>query len=121
MKYFTTVRKRRRGARLEWTARLIYKDRTTGKRKERSKSARTRREAILLKITLGHEFIAEAQAKEDSSHISFAHLARHFQETEDCKALYDVEGCKLREALDSDAYDAQFVRFNEFFGTNDLR
>lgn len=39
MKYFTTVRKRRRGARVEWTARLIYKDQVTGKRKERSKSA----------------------------------------------------------------------------------
>jgi len=58
---------------------------------------------------------------EDSSDISFAHLARHFQETEDCKALYDVEGRKLREAIDSDAYDAQFVRFNEFFGKMKIR
>jgi hypothetical protein len=43
-------------------------------------------------------------------------LARYFQKREGCKALYDVEGRKLREVINSDAYDAQFVRFNEFFG-----
>jgi hypothetical protein len=57
----------------------------------------------------------------ESREMTFAQLARHFQETEDCKALYDVEGRKLREALDSDAYDAQFVRFNEFFGKMKVR
>ena len=94
MDYFTTVRKRRRGARLEWMARLIYKDQTTGKRKERSKSARTRREAILLEMALRHEFLAEVRPIEDSGDISFAQLAKHFQETEGCKALYDVEGAQ---------------------------
>jgi len=48
MKSFTTVRKRRRGARIEWTARLIYKDQISGKRKELSKSARSRWEARLI-------------------------------------------------------------------------
>jgi hypothetical protein len=38
MRYFTTVRKRWMGTRVEWTARLIYKDQITGKWKERSKS-----------------------------------------------------------------------------------
>lgn len=72
-------------------------------------------------MALRHEFIAEIRAIEDSSDISVAQLARYFQETEGCKALYDVEGRKLREAIDSDAYDAQFMRFNEFFGKMKVR
>jgi hypothetical protein len=116
MKYSTSVRKRRRRARLEWMARLIYRDPTTGKRRERSRSARTRREAILLEMALRHEFITEIAELEDSGDISVAQLAKYFQKREGCKALYDVEGRKLREVINSDAYDAQFVRFNEFFG-----
>jgi hypothetical protein len=120
MKYFTTVRKRRRGARVEWTARLIYKDQITGKRKERSKSARSRFEAILLEGELRDEFMARGQVMR-SRDMTFAQLARHFQETEDCKALYDVEGRKLREVVDNDAYDDQFMHFNEFFGEMKVR
>jgi len=116
MKYSTSVRKRRRRARLEWMARLIYRDPTTGKRRERSRSARTRREAILLEMALRHEFIAEIAEIEDSGDISVGQLAKYFQKREGCKALYDAEGRKLREVINSDAYDAQFVRFNEFFG-----
>ena len=117
MKYSTSVRKRRRRSdRLEWMARLIYRDPTTGKRRERSRSARTRREAILLEMALRHEFIAEIAELEDSGDISVAQLAKYFQKREGCKALYDAEGRKLREVINSDAYDAQFVRFNEFFG-----
>src|SRR5215216_636230 len=112
MKYSTSVRKRRRRARLEWMARLIYRDPTTVKRRERSRSARTRREAILLEMALRNE-IAEI---EDSGDISVAQLAKYFQKREGCKALYDAEGRKLREVINSDGYDAQFVRFNEFFG-----
>lgn len=116
MKYSTSVRKRRRRARLEWMARLIYRDPTTGKRRERSRSARTRREAIMLEMALRYEFMAEIAEIEDSGDISVAQLAKYFQKREGCKALYDAEGRKLREVKNSDAYDAQFVRFNEFFG-----
>ena len=116
MKYSTSVRKRRRRARLEWMARLIYRDPTTGKRRERSRSARTRREAIMLEMALRYEFIAEIAEIEDSGDISVAQLAKYFQKREGCKALYDAEGRKLREVKNSDAYDAQFLRFNEFFG-----
>ncbi len=59
------------------------------------------------------------QAMVKSRDMTFAQLARHFQE--DCKALYDVEGRKLREVIDSDAYDEQFMRFNEFFGEMKVR
>lgn len=63
MKYSTSVRKRRRRSdRLEWMARLIYRDPTTGKRRERSRSARTRREAILLEMALRHEFILRSRS-----------------------------------------------------------
>ena len=116
MKYSTSVRKRRRRARLEWMARLIYRDPTTGKRRERSRSARTRREAIMLEMALRYEFMAEIAEIEDSGDISVAQLAKYFQKREGCKALYDAEGRKLREVKNSDAYDAQFLRFNEFFG-----
>lgn len=121
MKYFTTIRKRRRGARVEWTARLIYKDQITGKRKELSKSAPSRWEARLIEGELRDEFMVGGEAMVKSRDMTFAQLATHFQDTEYCKALYDVEGRKLREAIDSDAYDAQFVRFNEFFGKMKVR
>ena len=121
MKYFTTVRKRRRGARVEWTARLIYKDQLTGQRKERSKSAGSRWEAMLLEGELRDEFRIGGQAMVESRDMTFAQLAKHFQETEDCKALYDVEGRKLRAVIDSDAYDKQVMRFNEFFGKMRVR
>ncbi len=57
----------------------------------------------------------------ESRDMTFAQLAKHFQETEDCKAFYDVEGRKLRAVIDSDAYDEQFMRFNEFFGEMKVR
>jgi len=57
----------------------------------------------------------------ESRDMTFAQLAKHFQETEDCKALYDVEGRKLRAVIDSDAYDKQVMRFNEFFGKMRVR
>jgi len=70
----------------------------------------------MLEMALRYEFIAEIAEIEDSGDISVAQLAKYFQKREGCKALYDAEGRKLREVINSDAYDAQFVRFNEFFG-----
>ena len=70
----------------------------------------------MLEMALRYEFIAEIAEIEDSGDISVAQLAKYFQKREGCKALYDADGRKLREVKNSDAYDAQFVRFNEFFG-----
>ena len=70
----------------------------------------------MLEMALRYEFIAEIAEIEDSGDISVAQLAKYFQKREGCKALYDAEGRKLREVKNSDGYDAQFVRFNEFFG-----
>ena len=121
MKFFTTVRKRLRGTRIEWTARLVYEDQITGKRKELSKSAPSKWEAMLLEGELRKEFMAGGQAMVKSRDMTFAQLARHFQAAEGCKALYDVEGRKLREVVDNDAYDDQFIHFNEFFGEMKVR
>ena len=65
--------------------------------------------------------MAGGQAMVKSRDITFAQLARHFQAAEGCKALYDVEGRKLREVVDNDAYDDQFIHFNEFFGEMKVR
>jgi hypothetical protein len=121
MKFSTAVRKRRRGDRLEWTVRLVYNDPITGKRKELSKSAPSRGEAKLLEGELRNEFMVGGQAMVKSRDMTFAQLARHFQDAEGCKALYDVEGRKLREVVDNDAYDDQFIDFNEFFGEMKVR
>ena len=121
MKCYTAVRKRRRGARVEWTVRLLYTDEITGKRRELSKSAPSRWEATLLEGELRDEFEAGGEAMVKSRDMTFAQLATHFQHTEGCKALYDEEGRKLRAVIDSDAYDAQFVRFNKFFGEMKVR
>ena len=121
MKFFTTVRKRLRGTRIEWTGRLVYEDQITGKRKELSKSAPSKWEATLLEGELRNEFMAGGQAMVKSRDMTFAQLARHFQDAEGCKALYDVEGRKLREVVDNDAYDDQFIHFNKFFGEMKVR
>ena len=121
MKFFTTVRKRLRGTRIEWTARLVYEDQITGKRKELSKSAPSKWEAMLVEGELRKEFMAGGQAMVKSRDMTFAQLARHFQDAEGCKALYDVEGRKLREVVDNDAYDDQFIHFNAFFGEMKVR
>jgi hypothetical protein len=70
----------------------------------------------MLEMALRYQFIAEIAEIEDSGDISVAQLAKYFQKREGSKALYDAEGRKLREVKNSDAYDAQFLRFNEFFG-----
>jgi len=70
----------------------------------------------MLEMALRYEFMAEIAEIEDSGDISVGQLTKYFQKREGCKALYDAEGRKLREVINSDAYDAQFVRFNEFFG-----
>ena len=121
MKFFTTVRKRLRGTRIEWSVRLVYEDQITGKRKELSKSAPSKWEAMLLEGELRKEFMAGGQAMVKSRDMTFAQLARHFQDAEGCKALYDVEGRKLREVVDNDAYDEQFIHFNEYFGEMKVR
>ena len=61
MQYFTTVRKRRRAGRQEWTARLIYKDEVTGLRKEKSRSAESQSQAKRLEKELEDEFLAGGQ------------------------------------------------------------
>jgi hypothetical protein len=121
MKFFTTVRKRLRGTRIEWSVRLVYDDPITGKRKELSKSAPSKWEATLLEGELRNEFMAGGQAMVKSRDMTFAQLARHFQDAEGCKALYDVEGRKLREVVDNNAYDDQFIHFNKFFGEMKVR
>lgn len=121
MQYFTTVRKRRRGGRREWMARLIYKDEVTGLRKEKSKSAQSQSEAKRMEKELEDDFLAGGQTTVESDEMTFEELAKHCQETKYCAAEYDEEGRKLFGVRDTTVYDAHFKHFKSFFGKMKIR
>ena len=57
MEYILTIRKRRRGNSIQWTARLIYEDSGTGQRKEKARNADSPKEARRRLKELEDEFL----------------------------------------------------------------
>ncbi len=77
MNYSTAISKRRRAKKLEYLARLVYRDATTGKRKERSKSASSLSEAKRILKELEDEFRAGGQTAVESHEMTFPDLVKH--------------------------------------------
>jgi integrase len=121
MQYFTTVRKRRRAGRQEWTARLIYKDEVTGLRKEKSRSAESQSQAKRLEKELEEEFLAGGQTTIESDGMTFEQLSKHCEAEKYCAAEYDDEGRKLLGVADTSVYEAHLKHFREFFGKMKIR
>jgi len=116
MKYFTSTRKRRRGGRQEWIARLVYKDEATGAKKEKSKSAGSQSEARRMVKDLEKEFLAGGQVAVESHEMSIGALLEHCLKTRYYKAEYDSEGRKKGGVRGKDTIDSHIKAIAGFFG-----
>lgn len=116
MKYFTSTRKRRRGGRQEWIARLVYKDEATGAKKEKSKSAGSQAEAKRIEKDLEREFLAGGQIALESHEMSFGALLEHCLKTRYYEAEYDSEGRKKGGVRGKDTIDSHIKTLAEFLG-----
>lgn len=116
MKYFTSTRKRRRGGRQEWIARLVYKDEATGVKKEKSKSAGSQAEAKRIEKELEREFLAGGQIAVESHEMSIGALLEHCLKTRYYEAEYDSEGRKKGGVRGKDTIDSHIKTLAGFFG-----
>src|SRR5216683_1229273 len=106
MDYTTAISKRRRHQKVEYLARLMYRDEETGARKEKSKSAPSISEAKRCLKDLEEEFEHGGQAAVENDQMTFAELVSHCKETRYCEAQFDVEGRKMMGVRGKDTVDS---------------
>lgn len=121
MDFTLAISVRRRGKKTAYLARLMYRDRKSGQRKEKSKSAGSRSEAKRLLRELEDEFTMGGQTTVESHDMTFAALAKHCKEVRYCEAQYDEAGNKLFGVRDATVYEAHFKHFEDYFGMMKLR
>ncbi len=121
MDYTTAISKRRRHQKVEYLARLMYRDKETGARKEKSKSAPTISEAKRRLKELEEEFEIGGQTAVESDLLTFADLVTHCKETRYCEAQYDSEGRKIIGVRGKSTIESQIKALEDFFGTIKLR
>jgi len=119
--YAGTIRKRRRGKSLEWTARLLYTDAATGKQKEKCRSAASQQEARQKLKQLEHEFISGGAVTVEADRMTFSDLATHCKENRYCEAVYDDEGRKLFGVRGRATAIGHIAALERFFGRMHLR
>lgn len=121
MNYSTAISKRRRAKKLEYLARLVYRDSTTGIRKERSKSASSLSEAKRMLTELEDEFRAGGQTAVESHEMTFPDLVKHCKDTRYCEAQFDNEGRKIMGVRGKATVESHIKALEEFFGVTKLR
>ncbi len=121
MNYSTAISKRRRAKKLEYLARLVYKDATTGNRKERSRSASSSAEAKRILKELENEFLAGGQTAIESHAMTFGDLVKHCKETRYCEAQFDDEGRKIMGVRGTDTVESHIKALSTFLGVVKLR
>lgn len=121
MEYSTVISKKRRHKKVEYLARLRYRDAETGARKEKSKSAPSISEAKRRLRELEEEFELGGQRAVESDLLTFADLVKHCKETRYCEAQYDSEGRKIMGVRGKDTIEAHIKALEDFFGTIKLR
>lgn len=121
MEYSTAISKRRRYNKVEYLARLMYRDAKTGVRKEKSKSAPSVSEAKRLLKELEEEFEIGGQTAVESHLMTFADLVTHCKETRYCEAQFDSEGRKIIGVRGKSTVESHIKALEEFFGTITLR
>src|SRR5713226_9193155 len=121
MDYTTAISKRRRHQKVEYLARLMYRDEETGARKEKSKSALTISEAKRCLRELEEEFEIGGQTAVESDLLTFADLVKHCKETRYCEAQFDSEGRKIMGVRGKDTVDSHIKALEEYFGSDKLR
>jgi len=117
MEYITTIRKRRRGNKVAWTARLIYEDSATGRRKEKARNASSPKEAKRRLKELEDEFLSSGAVAVESDRMTFASLVTHCKENRYCEAVYDSEGRKLLGVRGTVTVSGHLKVLENFFGT----
>ncbi len=121
MDYTTAISKRRRHQKVEYLARLMYRDEETGARKEKSRSAPSISEAKRCLKDLEDEFESGGQQAVETDQMTFAELAKHCKETRYCEAQYDSEGRKIIGVRGKDTIDSHIKALEEYFGSDKLR
>src|SRR5262245_36651658 len=121
MKYTTSITKRRRHGKVEFLARLRYRDGETGTRKEKSKSAPSMSEAKRCLRDLEDEFETGGQRTVEADRMTFADLAKHCKETRYCEAQFDNEGRKIIGVRGKDTIDSHIKALEDYFGSIRLR
>jgi len=121
MDYTTAISKRRRHQKVEYLARLMYRDRETGVRKEKSRTAHSLSEAKRCLKDLEDEFEAGGQRVVESDHMTFADLATLCKETRYCEAQFDSEGRKIIGVRGKDTIDSHIKALEDYFGSIRLR
>ena len=121
MDYTTAISKRRRHQKVEYLARLMYRDNETGARKEKSKTAPSMSEAKRCLKDLEDEFQIGGQRTVESDHMTFPELAKHCKETRYCEAQFDNDGRKIIGVRGKDTIEAQIKALEDYFGSIRLR
>ncbi len=121
MDYTTAISKRRRHRKVEYLARLMYRDEETGARKEKSRSAPSISEAKRCLKDLEDEFESGGQQAVETDQMTFAELVKHCKETRYCEAQYDSEGRKIIGVRGKDTIDSHIKALEEYFGSDKLR
>src|SRR6266404_9154857 len=121
MDYTTAISKRRRHQKVEYLARLMYRDEETGARKEKSRSAPSISEAKRCLKDLEDEFESGGQQAVETDQMTFAELANHRKETRYCEAQFDIEGRKIIGVRGKDTIDSHIKALEEYFGSDKLR
>ena len=121
MEYITTIRRRRRGSSIQWTARLIYEDPATGRRKEKARNATSPKEAKRRLKELEDEFLSGGAVAVESDRMTFAALVTHCKENRYCEAVYDSEGRKLLGVRGRVTVMGHIKTLERFFGKMLLR
>lgn len=119
--YIATIRKRRRGKALEWTARLLYTDPATGRQREKSRNASSREEARTKLKQLEDEFAVGGVTAVESDRMTFSALVAHCKEHRYCEAVYDDEGRKLLGVRGRATALGHMNALEQFFGRTPLR
>jgi integrase len=121
MNYIATIRKRRRGKSLEWTARLLYTDQATGRQKEKSRNASSKQDARTKLKQLEDEFTSGGPTAVESDRMTFSDLVAHCKENRYCDAVYDDEGRKLIGVRGKATVLGHMNALERFFGRTPLR
>lgn len=92
--YSASIKRRKRGKRTEYIARLQYYDRN-GQRREVSRSADNSGDAKERLEELKDKYVTGGEALLDARNLTFSALADHCKKTRYCEAVYDDKGRKL--------------------------
>ena len=115
MDYSTAISKRRRHKKVEYLARLMYRDAETGARKEKSKTAPSVSEAKRRLKELEEEFEIGGQTAVESNLMTFADLVTHCKDTRYCEAQFDSEGRKIIGVRGKSTVESHIKALEDFF------